>query len=242
MQKVIRLTVLSAISTASVLMPLETTLADMSWTNGDHISREIDRRMQSVNRRIDDTMRNMWAGTPSHNSSIRSNHSSSHATLQKSHPFHSSVKHHHHHNVNHVGHRRTEQSHYHVERKTHHYVERHTTTQRNVHVNSGNSGEALVVGVLGLAAAAVLGKMLTKSEQPKIIYQTPPQNKIIYQNSPQKQVIYNVQPSVQNLPLDQASKAKWLEYCTKKYRSFNPKTGTFRGHDGLDHPCYAPID
>ncbi|WP_375609907.1 BA14K family protein, partial [Bartonella sp. AC53GZZY] len=25
-------------------------------------------------------------------------------------------------------------------------------------------------------------------------------------------------------------------------RSFNPKTGTFRGSDGLNHVCYAPIN
>ncbi|MCZ2158364.1 BA14K family protein [Bartonella sp. 220] len=230
MQKVVRLTVLSAISTASVLMPLETTLADMSWANGEHISRKIDRQMQSVNKKIDDTMRNMWAGTPPHSSSIRSNDYSSHAAR---------TKHHHHYNVDH---RRTEQSHHHVERKTHRYVERHTTTHRNVYVNSGNSGDALAVGILGLATAAVLGTILKKPEQPQIIYQAPPQNQIIYQKGPQKQVVYKGQQPVQNPPLNQSSKAKWLKYCTKKYRSFNPQTGTFRGYDGLDHPCYAPVD
>lgn len=214
MQKVIRLTVLSAVSTASVLTPLETTLADKSWTHSDHISREIDRRMQSVNKKIDDTMRNMRVGThfPSHNSSIRSNHSSSHTAFTKYHPSHSSERHHHHHNVDH---RRTEHSHHHIESKTHRYVERHTTTNRNIHVNSGNSGDALAVGILGLATAAVLGKALKKPEQPQIIYQAQPQNQIIYQKGPKNQVVYKVQPPVQNPPLNQSSKAKWLEYCTK---------------------------
>ncbi len=26
-------------------------------------------------------------------------------------------------------------------------------------------------------------------------------------------------------------------YCAQRYRSYNPATGTFRGYDGLDHPC-----
>ena len=29
----------------------------------------------------------------------------------------------------------------------------------------------------------------------------------------------------------------WYQYCNQKFRSFNPKTGTYRGYDGLDHFC-----
>lgn len=32
---------------------------------------------------------------------------------------------------------------------------------------------------------------------------------------------------------------QWQNYCSKKYRSFNPNTGTFRGYDGLNHFCVA---
>lgn len=32
---------------------------------------------------------------------------------------------------------------------------------------------------------------------------------------------------------------KWQNYCSNKYRSFNPNTGTFRGYDGLNHFCVA---
>lgn len=31
----------------------------------------------------------------------------------------------------------------------------------------------------------------------------------------------------------------WYRYCTRRYRSFNPNTGTFRGYDGKDHFCVA---
>lgn len=32
----------------------------------------------------------------------------------------------------------------------------------------------------------------------------------------------------------------WYRYCDNKYRSFNPRTGTYRGFDGRDHFCRAP--
>lgn len=32
---------------------------------------------------------------------------------------------------------------------------------------------------------------------------------------------------------------QWQNYCSNRYRSFNPNTGTFRGYDGLNHFCVA---
>jgi len=29
----------------------------------------------------------------------------------------------------------------------------------------------------------------------------------------------------------------WLAYCSSKYRSFDPRSGTYLGYDGLRHPC-----
>jgi hypothetical protein len=29
----------------------------------------------------------------------------------------------------------------------------------------------------------------------------------------------------------------WVAYCSAKYRSFDPSTGTFMGYDGLRHEC-----
>lgn len=30
---------------------------------------------------------------------------------------------------------------------------------------------------------------------------------------------------------------EWFGWCVKRYRSFNPETGTYRGYDGADHFC-----
>lgn len=112
----------------------------------------------------------------------------------------------------------------------HSYVERSTNTHTYYHTQD-RSGDALTAGVLGLAVGAIIGNSLQKSDQPKVIYQVPAQGPIIYQGT--QQVTY---PTVQQQQL-----IAWIQYCQKKYRSFNPKTGTFRGSDGLDHVCYAPV-
>jgi uncharacterized protein YcfJ len=32
---------------------------------------------------------------------------------------------------------------------------------------------------------------------------------------------------------------EWFDYCSRKYRSFNPRTGTFTGYDGVKYFCQA---
>ncbi|MCZ2328705.1 BA14K family protein [Bartonella sp. F02] len=114
--------------------------------------------------------------------------------------------------------------HYHVERNTHHHTYRYRAFP-------DNTGDTLAAGVLGFAAGALLGNALKKTEQPQVIYQVQPQNQIIYQAPPAE--IYQ--------SLSQQQINAWLKYCSNKYRTFNPQTGTFRGRDGLDHFCYAPL-
>ncbi len=31
-----------------------------------------------------------------------------------------------------------------------------------------------------------------------------------------------------------------VQWCLNRYRSYNPRTDTFRGYDGLDHRCVSP--
>ncbi|WP_455465649.1 BA14K family protein [Bartonella sp. B39] len=232
MKKVIRVAVLSAMSTAAVLVPLGTTLADMASFHSEYATREIDR----MQKRMDNSMRRIKAEShfPSHNFSIRSDDYSYRSVLSKHHPFYSSDNQHH----RHVDHKRREQKHHHVERKTYSYVERETTTHHHHHhVNRNNSGDTLAAGIIGLAAGAILGNVLKQPEQPQIVYQTAPQNRVVYRQVPQSQVIYEIQSETTYQPRT----ADWLKYCKTRYRSFNPKTGTFRGYDGLDHFCYAPV-
>lgn len=38
----------------------------------------------------------------------------------------------------------------------------------------------------------------------------------------------------------EAGSPAWFEWCESRYRSFNPRTGTYRGYDGRDHYCVVP--
>ncbi|MET3589822.1 hypothetical protein ABID23_000909 [Bartonella silvatica] len=232
MKNFTKLAVLSAISTATILVPLDTTLADITWSHGDHVTRE----MEETNKKIDDMMKQMQKRADFH-----------------SHNFGNHFHDYHHHHNHHVDRKKKEQKRHHVERKTYHYVERKTVTHRHIHkhhVDNHNSGDALAAGILGLAAGAVLGNVLKKPEQPQIIYQAVPQQRVVYQEVPQvvyqqipqNQVIYEVNSTATYQQLHEPWTRGWLQYCKKKYRSFNPKTGTFRGYDGLDHLCYAPLN
>ncbi len=44
-----------------------------------------------------------------------------------------------------------------------------------------------------------------------------------------QQVSYSVEPWTR----------EWFRYCSQRYRSFNPDTGTYRGYDSRDHFCVA---
>ncbi|WP_455476723.1 BA14K family protein [Bartonella sp. B41] len=185
MTKLAKLAVLSAVSTATILTPLTTALANSTVVYDEQTTRSI-------------------RTSPSGSSSIDSRY----------YPY--------------ADRRTRTQNSYHIEQKTHRYTEH--KTHRHVHQHVGvprNTGDTLAAGVLGLAAGAILGNALKQPEQPQVVYQIQPQNQIVYQ--------------AQQTPTQQPGTDEWLRYCKKTYRSFNPQTGTFRGHDGLDHFCYAPI-
>lgn len=80
--------------------------------------------------------------------------------------------------------------------------------------------------------------------RPQVVYQQPAN--VIYRQQPvQTQPRYhNSEPRV--ITYDQAMgqhkgyepwTPQWNRWCANRYRSFNPRTGTFRGYDGADHFC-----
>ncbi|WP_069443420.1 BA14K family protein [Methyloceanibacter stevinii] len=77
----------------------------------------------------------------------------------------------------------------------------------------GSNINALGAGLVGLAAGAVIGSALT----PKEVYVTPPARPVGYRPEPWTQ--------------------DWYAYCSSRYRSFNPRSGTFVGYDGYEHFC-----
>lgn len=91
--------------------------------------------------------------------------------------------------------------------------------------------DALVGGALGLATGMIIGGAIANS-QPRYV------EREIYVEPdyyPERRVY--VRPVA--VPTYEPWTRSWYEYCSQRYRSFNPNTGTYRGYDGLDHFCVA---
>ena len=85
-------------------------------------------------------------------------------------------------------------------------------SRRHDHDDDDNR-KAMIAGLFGLAAGAVIGGALSQSGSaapaPAYSGQAP-----VYSGSPE-----------------------WYQYCASRYRSFNPQTGMYRGYDGQLRPC-----
>lgn len=97
------------------------------------------------------------------------------------------------------------------------------------HYHHGNGGDIVAAGILGAAAGAVLGSVLTPPPAPAPVYVDPyPRHRTYYRPAPR--VVY-VQPAPE--PWTRA----WYNDCSARYRSFDPGSGTYLGYDGQRHFC-----
>jgi Spy/CpxP family protein refolding chaperone len=109
------------------------------------------------------------------------------------------------------------------DRGGHHYDHRKHRKHRR-HKNNDNLGAAVAAGVIGLAAGAIL---LGATSQPT--YAGPPPANY-YPPAPY--------PGRINGPVGyQPWSPAWYQYCSSKYRSFNPSTGTFTTYSGVQKFC-----
>ncbi|GAA4118226.1 BA14K family protein [Aminobacter aganoensis] len=108
------------------------------------------------------------------------------------------------------------------------------------HNRHDNTGAIVAAGALGLIAGAVIAGNGNRSRpvyddyydyepQPRRVYRedyyrpAPVQRRVVYRNS------YAIEPW----------SPEWYSYCSDRYRSFKPRSGTFTGYDGLEHFCVA---
>jgi hypothetical protein len=86
--------------------------------------------------------------------------------------------------------------------------------QNNYYVRrGGNNWNAFGAGLVGLGVGAVIGSALT----PRTVYVAPPARPVGYRPEPWTE--------------------DWYAYCSSRYRSFNPRSGTYLGYDGYEHFC-----
>ena len=95
---------------------------------------------------------------------------------------------------------------------------------RRYHDNDAAAAIALGIGAVALGAI-IAG---SANSQPAPVYRE------VYPSRPAR---YNNHVATYS-SLEPWS-AEWYDFCDRKYRSFNPSKGTYRGYDGLDHFCVA---
>ena len=83
-----------------------------------------------------------------------------------------------------------------------------------VYHNHYDGGDVAVGIIGGLAVGTILGSALAAPRYvPAPVYETVP--------------VYGAAPY----------SGDWYAYCASKYRSFDPRTGTYLGYDGYRHVC-----
>jgi hypothetical protein len=97
-----------------------------------------------------------------------------------------------------------------------------------------NNGDLVAAGVLGLAVGALAAGIATAPRAP-VYYEeyVPPRR--VYRTAPPR---YYVEEPRVAYALEPWS-PEWYDYCSGRYRSFNPRTGTFTGYDGVTRFCQA---
>ncbi|SEQ85453.1 BA14K-like protein [Faunimonas pinastri] len=86
------------------------------------------------------------------------------------------------------------------------------------HHHGWGGGYAAGAGIAGFAAGTIIGSQLAGGPvyaAPAPVYAAPT---VVYQSAPSRS-------------------PAWYSYCSSRYRSFDPASGTFLGYDGLRHFC-----
>lgn len=116
--------------------------------------------------------------------------------------------------------------------------------------------DLLAAGILGLAAGALVVGLANASQPPAPrYYDYDPYDYDVdvdyYPPAPRtyaRPVVTYAQPRAVHQPKTVYRRVsvgaepwtpEWYRYCSERYRSFDARTGTFRGYDGQDHFCVA---
>ena len=124
---------------------------------------------------------------------------------------------------------------YYLKRAHRNYRERHVRRDYRSDYRGSyrhrNGRDAVVGGALGLATGLIIGGAI--ASQPRYVERDVYVDPGYY---PAPRPVYRRQVVV---PTYEPWTQSWYRYCSQRYRSFNPRTGTFVGYDGLEHFCVA---
>ena len=89
-----------------------------------------------------------------------------------------------------------------------------------------NANDAIIAGAAGFAVGTLFGNATARPRYvpPHAVYVAPPPPAVYVAPAP---VYYVPAPWT----------PEWYSYCARKYRSFDPRSGTYLGFDGYRHLC-----
>jgi hypothetical protein len=107
--------------------------------------------------------------------------------------------------------------------------------------HGSHHGDAVVAGIAGLAAGALIGSALSR---PAPYYEPGYYDYDEPRYTVRRRVVVRPAPVRDYGRVSYAGALEpwtrdWYEYCSDRYRSFNARTGTFTGYDGQQHFCVA---
>ena len=116
-----------------------------------------------------------------------------------------------------------------------------------------DNGLAIALGIAGIATGAIIAGSLSEQRTPRRDHgyepvATPPplpryNDRDAFPDAPRAPGIaapFEPAPVAPTADPYEPWSTAWLEACRQRYRSFNERTGTFRGYDGRDHFCKGP--
>lgn len=102
---------------------------------------------------------------------------------------------------------------------------------RHYRDRGSDGGDLALAGILGLAAGALVVGL---ASQPEPAYANP-----YRQPRPRPVRDYPESAYLGRYTALEPWSAEWYDYCSERYRSFSPRSGTFVGYDGQEHFCVA---
>ena len=129
------------------------------------------------------------------------------------------------------------------------YLPRGTRIERP---RGNDNGLAIALGIAGLATGAIIAGSLNERRSPagdrgyEPVTTPPPlpryNDRDAFPTAPPAPTVapFERTPVTPTSDPYEPWSTAWLEACRQRYRSFNERTGTFRGYDGRDHFCKGP--
>ena len=107
------------------------------------------------------------------------------------------------------------------------------------HHGSHQSDDLLAAGIIGLAVGALAVAATTQPAygsgyNDRYVYDRPYPARRYYPAAQEPDVVY-----LDEVGAMEPWTREWYDYCSDRYATFNPRTGTFNGYDGLRHFCVA---